>query len=217
MRPLVFTFDFISPYAYVAWTLVRAMAARNGRDVEAAPILFAALLDAHGQKGPAEIPAKRAYTFKDAYRKASRAGLPPLVPPPTHPFNPLLALRVAGLPMAEGARHALVTELFAATWAEGTGVETADAVASAASRVGLDGAALVRAAREPPAKEALRARTADAIARGVFGVPTLLVDDEIFWGTDGVDFAEAFLRGTDPAPRDVTWAERPASAQRKPA
>src|SRR4051794_39152535 len=96
---LAFYFDFISPYAFIAWTQVHAIAERNGATVVAIPVLFAGLLDAHGTKGPAETPAKRVYTFRDAYRKAPRAGLPPLRPPPSHPFNPLLALRVASLPM----------------------------------------------------------------------------------------------------------------------
>lgn len=212
--PLVFYFDFISPYAYVAWHEAGALAERHGRALDVAPILFAALLDAHGHKGPAEIPAKRLYTFKDAYRKAHRAGLPALRPPPTHPFNPLLALRVASLPMDEGERRRLVDALFASAWADGHGVETPEAVAAAAARAGLDGAALVRAASEPSAKEHLRARSAEAIARGVFGVPTLLVDGELFWGTDGLAIADACLAAGDPVPRDLAWADRPASAVR---
>jgi 2-hydroxychromene-2-carboxylate isomerase len=209
---LVFYFDFISPYAYVGWHQVQALAQRTGRVVEPAPILFAALLDTHGQKGPAEIPAKRIYTFKDAYRKAHRAGLL-LRPPPSHPFNPLLALRVASLAMDPAARARLVGSLFDATWADGTGVETPEAVAAAATRAGLDGEALVRTAGA--AKEIVRARTAEAVERGVFGVPTLLVDGEIFWGTDGLELAEARVRGEDPVPGDLAWAERPASAIRK--
>jgi 2-hydroxychromene-2-carboxylate isomerase len=211
---VLFYFDFISPYAYVASTQVHAIAARNGRRVELAPVLFAGMLDAHGTKGPAEVPAKRAYLFKDVYRKAHAYGLPPLVLPPSHPFNPLIALRVASLPMEDEKRKELVAALYSATWAEGTGVETAERVAEVAKRVGLDGEALVRAAQEPEAKERVRARTNEAIARGVFGVPTILVDDELFWGVDALPAVEAFLRGEDPVPRDLAW-DRPASATRR--
>jgi len=212
--PLVFYFDFISPYAFIAWTQVHALAERHGRALDVAPVLFAAILDAHGQKGPAEIPAKRIYTFKDAYRKAHRVGLT-LRPPPSHPFNPLLALRVASLPMSDDARRRLIDALYAATWLEGTGVETKEAVQTIATRAGLDGEALVRAAGEPEAKERLRARTSEAVTRGVFGVPTLVADGEIFWGTDGLEFADAFLRGEDPLPRDLPWKDIPASATRR--
>ncbi|MDB4944665.1 MAG: 2-hydroxychromene-2-carboxylate isomerase [Labilithrix sp.] len=209
-----FCFDFISPYAYIAWFQAQAVAARNACIMHPVPVLFAGLLDAHGTRGPAEIPAKRLYTFRDAYRKAHRLGLPRLVPPPSHPFNPLLALRVASLPLPPDERRRLVDELFAATWATGGGVESEEAVSAAADRAGLDGRALVAAARTPETKALLREATARAVARGVFGVPTIVVGDEVFWGTDGVEHAEICLRGEDPVPKDLAWADRPASAVR---
>lgn len=214
LAPVAFYFDFVSPYAFIAWTQIHAIAERNGRGVEPIPVLFAGLLDAHGTKGPAEIPAKRAYTFRDAYRKAHRLGLPALKPPPSHPFNPLLGLRVAATPLAMDVKRRLIDALYDATWVRGTGIETPEAVAAAATRAGLDGEALVRQAQTPEAKQRLRAATAQAVAHGVFGVPTVLVDGEIFWGTDGVELVEAFLRGEDPVPKDLSWAERPASAIR---
>lgn len=214
-QPLLFYFDFVSPYAFLAWTQVHAIAARNGRTVDAIPVLFAGLLDAHGTKGPAEIPAKRLYTFRDAYRKAHRLGLAPLLPPPSHPFNPLLALRVASLPLDADAKRRLIDALFQATWVLGTGVETPEAVAAAATTAGLDGEALVRAAQTPEAKQRLRAATEQAVASGVFGVPTAVADGELFWGTDGLELVEASLRGEDPVPKDLSWAERPASAMRR--
>ena len=214
-EPLLFYFDFISPYAFIAWTQIHAIGARNQRAVEPVPVLFAGILDAHGQKGPAEIPAKRAYAFRDAYRKAHRLGLPRLVPPPSHPFNPLLALRVASLPLGAAERCRVIDALFAATWTLGTGVEAKDAVTAAARDAGLDGVALVAAAERSESKEHLRRATADAIARGVFGVPTVIADGELFWGTDGIEHLEGFLRGEDPVPTDVAWADRPASAARR--
>lgn len=212
---LLFYFDFVSPYAFLAWTQVHAIAERNGRGVEPIPVLFAGLLDAHGTKGPAEIPAKRIYTFRDAYRKAHRLGLPPLRPPPSHPFNPLLALRVASSELDPATKRRLIDALFQATWVAGTGIETPEQVAAAATSAGLDGEALVRAAHEPEAKQRLRAATEQAVASGVFGVPTTVADGEIFWGTDGLELVEACLRGEDPVPKDLSWAERPASATRR--
>ena len=100
-----FHFDFISPYAYLAWTQIHALAARHGRSVEPVPVLFAALLDHHGTKGPAEIPAKRRYLMFDVVRKARALGVP-IGPPPAHPFDPLLALRVASVPMDAQATRA---------------------------------------------------------------------------------------------------------------
>jgi len=211
---LAFFFDFISPYAYVAWKGIRAVGARHGRTVEVVPVLFAAILDAHGQKGPAEIPAKREFTFRDAYRKAHRAGLPPLRPPPSHPFNPLLALRVASVPMDRDASYRLVDALFDAAWMTGSGVETAERVGEAIVAAGLDAPTLLAEATSAEGKARVRAATDAAIARGAFGVPTMIADGELFWGTDGLEFLDAFLRGEDPVPRDLAWAQRPTSATR---
>jgi 2-hydroxychromene-2-carboxylate isomerase len=88
MSALRFYFDFISPYAYLGWKQVHAFARTHALEVEVVPILFAALLNANETKGPAEIPAKRIFVFKDAYRKAHQLKVP-FGPPPAHPFNPL--------------------------------------------------------------------------------------------------------------------------------
>lgn len=196
-----FLFDIISPYAYVAWHRVHGIAGRHGRDVEPVPVLFAGLLGAHGTKGPAEVPAKRVYVFKDAARAAYVAGLT-FGMPPAHPFNPLLALRIAGEPMDPGARRDLITALFRAVWGGGgPGVTDPEIVASICDQVGLDGAALVAAAGAEAAKARLRAATEEAIAAGAFGVPTMLADGELFWGNDSLDHLDRFLAGEDPVGR----------------
>jgi 2-hydroxychromene-2-carboxylate isomerase len=209
-------FDFISPYAHIGWALATKIAAEHGREIVPVPVLFAALLDANGQKGPAEIPSKRLYTFKDACRKAHAAGLPPLLPPPSHPFNPLIALRVAGLPLDEPDRKRFVTAVFMATWAGGGGSESAADIERIADSIGLSGADLVARAGEPAAKERLRVETASALERGVFGVPTVDADGELFWGVDGIGFLAAYLEGVDPVPPDAAarWANLAATATR---
>lgn len=214
--PLRFLFDFISPYAYLAWTQVHELAARHGREVEPVPVLFAAMLDAWGHKGPAEIPPKRLYIFKDALRQARRVGVA-LAPPPTHPFNPLLALRAASLPMDPARRRALITALYRETWGGGRGVTDPAVVAQLADAVGLDGAATLRAASEPEAKERVRAQTARAIADGAFGVPTVVVDGEAYWGFDAWPHIEARLRGEDPIDDAAlrAWRDLGASSVRR--
>jgi 2-hydroxychromene-2-carboxylate isomerase len=212
-------FDFVSPYAFVAFAPLVAMAERHGRGIEPTPVLFAALLNAHGNVGPAEIPAKRAYIFKDAYRKACALGRPNLVLPPTHPFNPLVALRVASLPQPLETRIAIINALFDAAWQRGEAIDTPAAVRSVLDRAGHDGAELVARAEMADAKAALRTATDTAIARGVFGVPTVIVDDELFFGSDALPHIEAFLKGADPVGArvkdDPSLFIRPASAVRK--
>jgi 2-hydroxychromene-2-carboxylate isomerase len=215
--PIRFYFDFISPYAYVAWFSVQPLARAAGRELVPVPVLFAGLLRAHETKGPAEVPAKKVYVFKDAYRKAHKAGLGPLVPPPSHPFNPLVALRVAGLPMESDARFRLITALYRATWSGGGGVEGEARVAQIASAADFDGAELVRRAAEPEAKERLRLATDEAIALGVFGVPTAAVSGELFWGVDSLEHLADFVQGRDPLPADLTaaWTHLPATSTRR--
>jgi 2-hydroxychromene-2-carboxylate isomerase len=211
-----FFFDFVSPYAYVGWTQIHRLVEARGQTVEPVPVLFAGLLNAHGTKGPAEVPAKRVYVFKDASRKAHAFGLPALAPPPSHPFNPLLALRLCTLPQPEPQRRRLIDALYAATWAGGGGVESAERVREILERLGLDATAMLAAAAAPAAKAALRANTEAAIAAGVFGVPSALVDGELFWGVDSLPHLDDFLAGRDPLPKDALarWAHIVPSATR---
>jgi 2-hydroxychromene-2-carboxylate isomerase len=214
--PITFYFDFISPYAFVAWTQIHRIANEHGVRVDPKPILFAALLDAYGHKGPAEIPPKRIYTFKDAFRKAHRYGLPPLVPPPSHPFLPLLALRVAATIEDELARRAACDALFAATWLRGAGIDTPERVADALRGAGLDAEALIARASSDEAKALLRRNTDAALADGAFGVPTMIAAGELFWGVDALDALSDFLAGRDPVAASglAKWMDVPASAKR---
>lgn len=214
---LGFYFDFISPYAYIGWKRIFSLAETHGRTVKPVPTLFAALLDANHTKGPAEIPSKRAYIFKDAYRHAHLHHLP-FGPPPAHPFNPLLALRIASLSLSDEDRRRVIDVLFDAVWSGGgPGVTEPEVVAKLLSTEGFDGAALVARAGTQEAKDAVRHATADALARGVFGVPTVDVDGELFWGTDAFPFIVARLEGRDPVANIdlAAWHDLPVHAQRK--
>jgi 2-hydroxychromene-2-carboxylate isomerase len=210
MRTLRFYFDFISPYAYLAWTQVHTL----GVEVEPHPILFAALLDANGTRGPAEVPARRRYIVRDIARLAHRFGVP-LVAPPAHPFNPLLALRVTALDMEPAQRRALIDALYRAAWATGEGITNPEVVQRIASDVGLSADAVARA-NEPEIKARIRADTDDAVARGMFGVPTMLVDDQMFWGCDSLPHLAHYLAHGDVVPATMieTWENLPASAVR---
>jgi 2-hydroxychromene-2-carboxylate isomerase len=210
-----FYFDYVSPYAYLAWTRIRPLAARIGETVEPVPILFAALLDAWGQKGPAEIPPKREWLFKDVVRRAHSYGVP-LVPPPAHPFNPLPAAR-ATLAVVDADRERAIDALYAATWGGGGGVDGAERVARVLADAGFDADAILRDAASAAVKQRLRDLTEAARSEGVFGVPTLILRGELFWGDDSLPQLEAFARGEDTL--DPAWIDRwrglPASATRK--
>lgn len=216
---LTLYFDYISPYAYLGWTQIHALAQRHGRDVHAIPVLFAAMLNANGHKGPAEIPSKRLYVFKDVVRLAHDLGQR-IEPPPSHPFNPLLALRVTMAAEPGPRRNAVVDALYRATWGPGAnaGPGIFDGVGV---RAALEGAVegvdeLLTLASSPPIKKRLRDATDTALEIGAFGVPTVVADGELFWGVDSFGHLERFLRGDDPV-QDADlkrWRDLPVQSQR---
>jgi 2-hydroxychromene-2-carboxylate isomerase len=155
---------------------------------------------------------------KNNLRKAARLGVP-LNPPRHHPWNPLLSLRISSSPIPEAQRRALIDALFKAVWVRGLHVSEPAVVANVANEVGLDGPRLVEAAQQQEAKARLRAQTDAAIAEGVFGVPTMKVEGELFWGYDDWPFLELFLAGEDPLdPREAErWfgSVRPSAVRRR--
>lgn len=177
-------FDFISPFAYLQWPKVRAAMAEHA--IVPVPILFAAVLDAVGQKGPAEIPAKRTFTYQHVLWQAREAGVP-LRFPPAHPFNPLAALRLC---IAAGSSPAAIDAIFDHLWREGRAGDTAGSLAEVAAALGVDAADC----QTPEVKAALRANTGAALEAGVFGVPTLGLGKRLFWGNDAHAFAIATLQ-----------------------
>ncbi len=213
MSAIHFYLDYLSPYAYVAWHALRPIAASRGRAVEARPVLLAALLKHHGHLGPAEIPAKREYVFKDVSRTAARMKLP-LSPPPAHPFNPLLPLRVTALEMSEEIRHRLVDALFDLTWGGKGGIEDAKVVERVCETLGIEDA--IARATAPEGKAAVRALTEGAIQAGAFGTPTMIVDGELFFGHDSLGHLGRFLDGEDPVDPAMIerWRDLPSTARR---
>jgi len=190
MRSADWYFDFISPYAYLQNAALKRFAGQVA--IRRRPVVFAALLDHWGQLGPAEIVPKRRFIYRHCAHQAARLGIPYALPP-RHPFNPLPPLRLA---VAMGATADAVDAIFAWIWGQGRAADTPEGIAALAHHLGMADA-LSRIAA-PAVKAELRANGEQAIAAGVFGVPTLVVDGEIFWGHDATDMVLDFLR--DPAP-----------------
>lgn len=203
-RVIRFYFDYISPNAYLAWTQLPALARRNSCHVDPVPVLFAGLLEAHRQLGPAEVRPKMQWMWKNIVRKAILIGTP-LNAPAFHPFNPLLSLRVSSLPLPSEQKHKLIDALFGAVWIRALHIAEPGVVEQIASEAGLDGAALIVQASQAECKALLRNQTDQAIAEGVFGVPTMAVGTELFWGYDDLPFLQRFLDGDDPAAE--SWAK----------
>jgi 2-hydroxychromene-2-carboxylate isomerase len=208
MRTADWYFDFVSPYSYLA--LHRLKELPGDVRVTYRPVLFAGLLNHWGQKGPAEVPAKRQWTYRWCTWWAGELGLPFRFPA-SHPFNPLQHLRLA---IAADADPRAVESIFTALWTTGHDAGDPEAFAALRKHLGVEEAALA----SPEVKDALRRNTEDAAASGIFGVPTLVVDGEQFWGADAIDFAKAYLK--DPAvirnPEMQRIDSLPVGAARKP-
>ncbi|MET0327521.1 MAG: 2-hydroxychromene-2-carboxylate isomerase [Luteimonas sp.] len=189
-------FDVVSPFAYLHWQTLRPLLAVH--DIRPVPILFAAVLSAIGQRGPAEIPAKRDFTYRHVAWRAAQRGIP-LRFPPAHPFNPVAALRTI---VAAGHDPAVIDAVFSHVWRDGLAGDSLDALAPVLETAGLHPSDVER----DTIKARLRTDTEAAIAAGVFGVPTLRIGDALFWGDDAHDFAMAVL--ADPAVLDTPEMQR---------
>ena len=183
MRNVTWYFDFVSPFAYIALHRLKELPAEVR--IEYRPILFAALLNHWGQKGPAELPTKRRYTYRWSHWWARSLGLP-FRYPAGHPFNPLHHLRLA---ISCGAKPEAIRMIFDDLWTTGEDAASPERFAALSKKLGTE--------VNPGAKDILRSNTAQAIARGVFGVPTFEADGELFWGADSIEFLKDYLQ--DPA------------------
>ena len=191
MKRIVFWFDVISPFAYLAFEHLPQALEGCSYEVQYRPVLFAGLLSHWGQKGPAEIPPKRAWTFRHIAWLSHTLGIP-IDTPATHPFNPLPLLRLSLACCDAGGtpnRHVVET-LMRHVWRGG-----ADASDAARLRALADTLAPRRDPAADDVKSELRAWSNEAVARGVFGVPTFDLDGRLFWGIDALPMLRAALQG----------------------
>ena len=193
MKTIDFWFDPISPYAYLAFERLPELLVGLSYRVVYRPIVFGALLKHWAHKGPAEIEPKRQWTFRQVHWLAHRHGVP-IATPARHPFNPLALSRLMWACAAVGttpSRYVCETVL-RHVW-RGEGADAEDAARLRALRT-----ATLTLRFDPDSdgvKLRLREATAEAIALGLFGVPTMAVDDRLFWGFDSLDMVAACLRG----------------------
>ena len=209
MQPADWYFDFISPFSYLQIEQFDRLPA--GVDVTLKPIVFAALLTHHGHKGPAEILEKRRFTYRHVLWMARRLGIPMRFPD-THPFNPIRLLRLA---IVCNCERAAVQAIFRYVWRDGRAAD--DAASFEALARSLEVADVDARINAQAVKDRLRANGEEAIARGVFGVPTFAIGRELFWGVDATQFAIDYLEDAalldDPEMRRVS--ELPIGTARK--
>jgi 2-hydroxychromene-2-carboxylate isomerase len=193
MKTLEFFFDLSSPYSYLAATQVEASGDRTGARLQWKPMLLGAVFKAVSNTMPATVVPKAQYMLKDLVRWAAHYGVPFRMSS-RFPVNALKAMRLIVAAEASEKNAALALALFRAVWVDDRDVTSEDEMRAIAGEVGLDGSALLAAVETQEVKDKLRAYTDQAIARGVFGAPALLVGSELFWGNDRLHFVEDALR-----------------------
>ncbi|KRB94068.1 2-hydroxychromene-2-carboxylate isomerase [Noviherbaspirillum sp. Root189] len=185
MQKIDWYFDFISPFAYLQSELLHTLP--GDVQIDFKPVLFAALLTHWDNRGPAEIVPKRQWTYEHCAWLAHKHGIP-LTMPAQHPFNPLPLLRLC---IALGSTPAVVRRLFRWVWREGKLPNESDNFSQLLNELSVTPDML----DTPAVKQQLRNHGEQAIAAGVFGVPTAVVDNRCFWGLDATDMLQAYLRG----------------------
>ncbi len=199
MKQITFYLDFISPYAYLAFEELPKALLGLSYSVHYKPVVLGALLRHQGSLGPAEIPAKREWTYRHVLWLAHNLGVP-LDMPAMHPFNPMPLLRLAVGTDAQGLPNRYVCEtLFRHVWQGGSDAVEATRLQAITAEIAPE-----RAATDGSVKAQLKAHTDEAMALNVFGVPAFEVDGKLFWGLDALPMLRAYLEG-DAWFTDANW------------
>ena len=194
MKHITFYLDFISPYAYLAFEKLPEVLMGQSYSVTYKPILFAALLKHHGQLGPAEIAPKRDWTYRQVMWLANAHGVE-MQMPASHPFNPLGLLRLAVACGNGGEANRYVCEtIFRHVWQGAAQASDVPRLAELTRKLAPSVDAQDPAVNDQ-IKAQLKANTDEAIALGLFGVPSFMVDGKVFWGFDALPMLGAYLKG----------------------
>jgi 2-hydroxychromene-2-carboxylate isomerase len=193
-KTLEFYFDFGSPTAYLAHKRLGQLSKQYGLQVRYMPMLLGGVFKATGNTSPVTIPAKGKYMLEhDLPRFALRYGVP-LNFNPHFPINTLNLMRGAIAAGRLGCMDAYINLAFDAVWVQEKNMGDPAVVSQALNEAGLDAERLIALSQDPEVKAELVADTEAAVARGVFGAPTLFLDGAMYFGQDRLDFIEDAIK-----------------------
>ncbi|KAB0498369.1 2-hydroxychromene-2-carboxylate isomerase [Pseudomonas moorei] len=188
-KTVEFYFDLGSPATYLAYTQLPKICERTGSQLTYIPILLGGVFKATGNASPATVPAKGRYMFQDLDRYARRYGVP-LKFNPHFPINTLMLMRaVTGIQLRHPERFAAFIDcLFKALWVDGRSLDEPATVAAVLTENGFDPNEVLALTTDEQVKAALKDNTEKAVQRGVFGAPSMFIDNQLFFGQDRLDF-----------------------------
>ena len=197
-RPLIeFVFDFASPNAYLVWQVLPDLAQRHDADLQIVPCLLGGLFRLTGNQAPfsafAGIKGKLDYENLEMHRFITRHGLTRFHMNPHFPVNTLLLMRGHVAARHRGEEAAYLAAGLTAMWEDGLKLDDPATIATVLDNAGLDSKAILAATQDPEIKAELVASTETAAARGAFGIPTLFVDGEIYFGKERLHQVEEQL------------------------
>ncbi|MFI5447101.1 2-hydroxychromene-2-carboxylate isomerase [Polaromonas sp. UC242_47] len=194
VKTVDFYFDFGSPAAYLAWTQLPQLCADTGARLIYKPVLLGGIFQATGNRAPISVPLKGSYLLEDLGRFAQRYQVA-FKHNPFFPINTITLMRIAtGLQMCGDPRfETYVKAMFEAMWIHAANMGDPATLAGVLAAAGIHASDLVALATDPAVKEQLRADTEAAVARGIFGAPTLFVGEKMYWGQDRLDFVREAL------------------------
>lgn len=198
-KKIQFYFDFLSPYSYVAWTWVRKQL--QNYDFELIPVSIPSIVAHYETKGPAQIKPKRNYLFKDLLRYTKQNNIP-FMTPASLPFNALYALRLALKTTAGADQVAIIDAIYRAGWENGLDIGNDEVLKAVLAERDLPVDELFSKMEEKSSRIELKKNIEEALQKDLFGVPSFLVDEELFWGNDSIKYLQMYLEGNDPLDQD---------------
>ncbi|MEZ5934876.1 MAG: 2-hydroxychromene-2-carboxylate isomerase [Alphaproteobacteria bacterium] len=199
MTDVTFYYDYGSPASYLAWTQLPAICARHGAGIDHRPILIGGLFKITGNRSPATVEAKGAWFFKDMARYAERYGVP-FEKNPYFIINSLPLMRGAIWAAEQGRLQDYDRVMFEACWVNGRNLNDPKVIMATLREGGFDADAIAAAIQTADIKQRLIEVTDEAAERGIFGLPTMLVGDEMHFGQDRLDWVEQALARHTAAP-----------------
>lgn len=188
-----FIYDFVSTPCHIAWKSLDPMVKAVGAEVVMTPVLCAGIFKAVGNPGPLVIPAKRDWYARDLAMWAKRRGVT-LIESRHVPFRSLPLMRGCFVAAERNETFRYVDTVFDAIFVHGRNLSDTKIVEETLAEAGLDADIYLRSMGREDVKQKLRHKTEEAIARGVFGVPSFFVNGELFFGQDRLEFVVEALQ-----------------------